>query len=212
VESSQPRPRTLPPETRREQIIAGVLRAVAEHGVAEATTARIAKAAGVSEGTLYLHFKSRTEMLTATLDSISGQMMAIVEESADMGAVEQLRSIEQRHSELIRMENGGFAHPWIEFIAAGTQTGLREAIAEAQRKVFREIRGVLDRGKAEGTIRQDLDSDRAAWLHIAQAWADNMAFCIGLDEYFDLGCSDYLEELLISDVETSNVETRPEIS
>jgi hypothetical protein len=32
-----------------------------------------------------------------------------------------------------------------------------------------------------------------------------MAFCIGLDEYFDLGCSDYLGELLIS-----NVEVEPE--
>ena len=179
---------------------------MAEHGVAEATTARIARAAGVSEGALYLHFRSRTEMLMATLDSIFGQMMEVVGESADMSAVEQLRSIEQRHSELIRVENGGFAYPWIEFIAAGAQTGLREAVAETQRKVFREIRGVIDRGKAEGTIRHDLDSDRAAWLHIAQAWADNMAFCIGLNEYFDLGCSDYFEELLIS-----NIEEKPEI-
>ena len=39
------RARRLPPDQRREQIIAAVTRVVAEHGVPEATVSRIAEAA-----------------------------------------------------------------------------------------------------------------------------------------------------------------------
>ena len=63
----QARVRRLPPEERRGQIVQAVLDVVAEYGVPEATIARIAKAADVSEGTLYVYFASRKEMLLAAL-------------------------------------------------------------------------------------------------------------------------------------------------
>ena len=55
----------LAPAERRKRIIDAIVRVVSEHGVPEATTSRIAEAAGVGPGTLYRYFGSREEMLRA---------------------------------------------------------------------------------------------------------------------------------------------------
>jgi AcrR family transcriptional regulator len=82
--SAGPTRRRLPRAKRRVQIIEAVLKVVAEHGVPSATVARIAAAAGVSEGTLYVYFASRDEMLTAALDSIFADMSNLIDSSAGM--------------------------------------------------------------------------------------------------------------------------------
>ena len=114
-----PTHRRLPPEERRAQIIEAVLKVVAEHGVPGATVARIAAAADVSEGTLYVYFGSRDEILMAALDSIFMDMAHLIDSSAGVNAAERLTVIAQRHSQLMKTERGGFALPWIEFSAAG---------------------------------------------------------------------------------------------
>src|SRR5450759_4141394 len=81
------RSRRLPAAERRQQIVDAVLKVVSEHGVPEATTSRIAEAAGVAEGTLYVHFSSRAEMLTAALDAIFMQMLGLVESSTEPDAL-----------------------------------------------------------------------------------------------------------------------------
>ena len=178
-------PRTLPPEERRKQIVDAVLKVVSEHGVPGATTARIAKAAGVAEGTLYVHFGSRIEMLTAALDAILGQMLELVAASTQSDPVERLKEIARRHSELMSTQRGGFAYPWMEFIAAGPQTGLREAIAETQRGAFRVLRDIVEEGKAKGRIRANVDSDQITWWWLSFAWAENMGCLMGLDEFLE---------------------------
>jgi len=176
-------PRTLPPEQRRKQIIDAVLQVVSKYGVPEATTSRIARAAGVAQGTLYVHFASRTEMLVAALDEIFAQMMALIDASTDPDPVERLKEVARRHSDLMSTETGGFALPWMEFIAAGPQTGLRQAIIEMQRRVFRKLRDIVEEAKVKGRIRQEVDSSQLTWYWLSFAWSENMAFVMGLDEY-----------------------------
>jgi AcrR family transcriptional regulator len=176
-------PRTLPPERRRKQIIEAVLQVVSRYGVPGATTGRIARAAGVAHGTLYVHFASRTEMLVAALDEIFLQMMGLIDASTAPDPLDRLKEIARRHSDLMSTESGGFALPWMEFIAAGPQAGLRQVIIETQRKVFRKLREIVEEGKAKGRIRQDVDSDQLTWHWLSFAWSENMAHVMGLDEY-----------------------------
>ncbi len=60
-------------ETRRMQILMGASQVFAEKGYHQATTKEIAKAAGVSEGTIYNYFKSKRDLLVAMIDSIGMQ-------------------------------------------------------------------------------------------------------------------------------------------
>lgn len=193
------RTRRLPREERRAQIVQAVLNVVAEHGVPGATVARIAAAADVSEGTLYVYFKSRDEMLMAALDSIFTDMSNLIDSSAGMNAPKRLAVIAQRHSAIMQSERSGFAIPWVEFIAAGPQVGLREAVAQTQTRAFDKMLKIVEEGQAEGTIRKDLDARRLTWQWYTIMWAENVSCLMGLSEYIDAGHSGYSLDLLLRD-------------
>jgi AcrR family transcriptional regulator len=202
--ATQPaRTRRLPPEERRRQIVAAVISVVAEHGVPGATVARIAERAGVSEGTLYVHFASRDEMLVAALDSIFEQMAGLIESSSEADPIARLRDIGRRHSRLMRTERGGFLYPWVEFIAAGPLVGLREAVAQTQTRAFSKMLAIVEQGQAQGRLRHDIDARRLTWEWYTVVWAENISSLMGLNEFIDDHHSEYLSELILRDAATS---------
>lgn len=60
-------------EARRAQILMGAAQVFAEKGYHQATTKEIAKAAGVSEGTIYNYFQNKRDLLVAMIDVIGMQ-------------------------------------------------------------------------------------------------------------------------------------------
>jgi len=63
----------------RERILAAAERVMREHGLARATTKEIARAAGVSEGTLYNHFANKEELFLCVLrEQLPGFIAAVV--------------------------------------------------------------------------------------------------------------------------------------
>jgi len=60
-------------EARRTQILMGASQVFAKKGFHKATTKEIAKAAGVSEGTIYNYFENKRELLVAMIDAIGVQ-------------------------------------------------------------------------------------------------------------------------------------------
>ncbi|MGH8251123.1 MAG: transcriptional regulator BetI [Steroidobacteraceae bacterium] len=72
MKATRPRPvrsrrRTAPPAKRREQLIDATIRSIARHGLADTTIATVARAAGLSQGIVNLHFRSKERLLTETL-------------------------------------------------------------------------------------------------------------------------------------------------
>jgi TetR/AcrR family fatty acid metabolism transcriptional regulator len=179
--------------------VAAVLDVVAEFGVPEATISRIAKAAGVSEGTLYVYFGSRKEMLLAALESILAEMYALIETSPKADALTRLRDIEKIHAREMSAERGLMALPWFEFIAAGPQVGLRDAVAETHRSAYRRLRAIIEEGKTKGTIRSDVDPDRLAWGFYTVLWAENIACMMGMKDYLDDGHAAHILDLILDD-------------
>lgn len=56
---------------RREQILAAATRVFAERGFSRATTREVARAASVSEGTIYNYFEDKEALLIAILDQLN---------------------------------------------------------------------------------------------------------------------------------------------
>lgn len=54
-------------EARRRQIIDATIRSIAEHGLNSTTLATVAEAAGLSQGILIFHFKTKNRLLEETL-------------------------------------------------------------------------------------------------------------------------------------------------
>lgn len=58
----------------REKILAAAIQVISERGVVAATTKEIARAAGVSEGSLYNHFPSKTALFGAAIATVAGSI------------------------------------------------------------------------------------------------------------------------------------------
>ena len=60
-----PRPRTKPPEERRDDLMNAAERLFLEKGLEETTVEEITQGAAVAKGTFYLHFSSKADVLEA---------------------------------------------------------------------------------------------------------------------------------------------------
>ena len=67
------------PEARRQAIVKAAMGVFAQHGFDAATTDDIARAAGLSKGGLYWHFKSKDDILAAILMQLFDQELGVLQ-------------------------------------------------------------------------------------------------------------------------------------
>jgi TetR/AcrR family transcriptional repressor of bet genes len=85
--------RTAPAGERRQQLIAAAIRSIAKRGLAETTIATVAREAGLSQGIINLHFRSKERLLTETLRYLSDEYRnacAVATAAAERSPVEGL--------------------------------------------------------------------------------------------------------------------------
>jgi AcrR family transcriptional regulator len=163
---------------RRRQIIAATEAIVAEHGVDGATTARIAQASGIAEKTLYSHFSSRREILVAALDAVFDRARYnTFLRREDSNVLDHLRKTLRSD----RLQKGQFVYPLYEFFAAPQRIGLREELRERHETSIQLLMKLVDEGKAQGTIREEVDSYQTAWDFMALYWTEDLSFLLGFE-------------------------------
>jgi TetR/AcrR family transcriptional repressor of bet genes len=77
-------PRTAAPEERRQQLIEATIRCVANRGLLETTIATVAQEAGLSQGIINLHFRSKDRLLTETLRYLADEYRNACGEAAEI--------------------------------------------------------------------------------------------------------------------------------
>jgi len=139
-------------EQRREQLLGVAARLFAERGFARTTTREIARAAGVSEGAIYRHFRSKEELLftyvrRAVVSSADNLLSRLEEASAD----EWVRAVFRNRFELA--ESNG---PLLK-VVIGEAIFNEKFAAEYFRTVFepmvRLLEGQIARWIASGDFR-----------------------------------------------------------
>jgi AcrR family transcriptional regulator len=81
------------PETRRGELVAAARKIFAEKGVVNAAVSDIVRAAGAAQGTFYLYFGTKTDIVNAVVDQMADEMVQAIERSVaepDAGAVARL--------------------------------------------------------------------------------------------------------------------------
>jgi TetR/AcrR family transcriptional repressor of bet genes len=71
--TAKTRRRTATPEERRRQLIAAAISCIAKQGLAETTITTVAQEAGLSQGIINLHFRTKERLLTETLRYLSDE-------------------------------------------------------------------------------------------------------------------------------------------
>jgi len=138
-------------------ILDAALRVIAQHGYHNSQVARIAREAGVADGTIYLYFKNKEDILISLFRERLGDLIerfhASVRETDS--AEEALRKICELHfAELER--NVPLAYvTQIELRQSSLE--LRKAIGQVLKPYIQLIEKILRQGMEEGRFRPELD-------------------------------------------------------
>lgn len=137
-------------EDKRNAILAAATQVIAEQGLG-APTARIAKVAGVAEGTLFTYFESKDVLLNELYLAIKADMR-----EAMMGAYPKTGSIETRaRYAWLQYVDWGVAFPAKRRTVAqlGVSDRLSEQTRAAGMRAFADVNEMLEASIASGALR-----------------------------------------------------------
>ena len=158
MSDTSPAKRSRRKEARPGEIIAAGIKEFSAHGFERARLDRIATAAGVAKGTIYLYFENKEALFEAAVEEYVVSMMAATEQDFSV-------SPEASTIEMIKML---MARAYGHFASDGPLAIMRILIAEGQRfphltetyhriaisRGVKILQGLLDRGIARGEIRE----------------------------------------------------------
>ncbi len=164
--SATPARSRLPAAERRAAVIDAALHVFGEGSYDGATTADIARAAGVSEPILYRHFGCKRDLYCACLDEMWLRLRETVEQvvAAEPDPGEWLFAVPKAIA-ILRAKS---VHPnqfWIQALSqAGEDPELRRYVRKHMREVHDFIADLYRRAQAEGGMPADRDPSAEAWI------------------------------------------------
>lgn len=136
------------------QIIDAAVVVIAENGYHQAQVSKIAKQAGVADGTIYLYFKNKEDILISLFQEKMGVFIENIEEkiAGKESAAEKLLMLVETHLKLLSEDH---------HLAIVTQLELRQSNKELRLKINEVLKGYLmliDRILVEGIEKGEFSS------------------------------------------------------
>lgn len=179
------------------QIIDAAVIVIAENGYHQAQVSKIAKQAGVADGTIYLYFKNKEDILISLFKEKMGQFIEQMNEEmeATNSATEKLSLFIRKHFELLSSDR---------HLAIVTQLELRQSNLELRLKINEILKGyltiledIITEGKETGEFKSTLDV-RLAKQMIFGTVDETVTTWVMNDQKYDLPkLADSIHELLI---------------
>jgi AcrR family transcriptional regulator len=174
---------------RQREIIEATVQLLGEHGLQGVTVSRIAAAAGIARGTLYQHFPDREAVLEAALAVWGERSSAWLTNPSGVDIPERLLNIAATHTTRLPSEYNSFVRPFYQLLASNREPRLTRKITERQQEDFHYLVELVDEGKRQGSIRNDVESEDVAWSLLIHAWAEDIAQMLGADKFITTGAS-----------------------
>ena len=170
----------LPAAERRQAIVDAAQLVFSQRSYAGATTAEIAREAGVSEPILYRHFPSKRELYFACLDAAWAQMRAMLEAKMAVLADDNASVVFSETAAALRRSKVLVPNLWIQAVSeAGQDPLVQRHVRQHMREVHDVIAAFLRQAQAQGHIAADRDLDAEAWIFIGGAMLISVADRVG---------------------------------
>jgi TetR/AcrR family transcriptional repressor of bet genes len=168
-------------ETRQLQLIEATIATIGRRGYAATTLSHVASAAGMSPGIVNFYFRTKEQLLAATLEFIAGEYESSwrtqLAAAGDSPAAQLEAMIEADFSPGIFTREKMTV--WYAFWAEAPNQPLYETlVSELEQRYWSETRGIVDRLIAEGGYK-GLDPDAVA--HGLNAMIDGLWFDLLID-------------------------------
>ncbi|GAQ18954.1 fatty acid metabolism regulator protein [Oceanobacillus picturae] len=139
-----------------KQIIEAAVEVIAENGYHASQVSKIAKKAGVADGTIYLYFKNKEDILVSVFEEKMGQFIEQTENS-----IEQKEDANKKLLALIEMHFQQLASN--PHLAVVTQLELRQSNPELRVKINQVLKpyltlidSIINEGMEDGLFRKEL--------------------------------------------------------
>ncbi len=139
-----------------DRILEAAVKVFAEQGFFQSTVSQIAREAGVADGTIYLYFKNKDDILVQFFSYKTRQVFARFREEVDGAdnAVDKLRNLIRRHLEEFQNDRN-------MAIVYRAETHRHSRLVEAQIKEMSKmyldiVSEIVEEGQEKGLIRKDL--------------------------------------------------------
>ncbi|MDQ0183479.1 TetR/AcrR family transcriptional regulator [Cytobacillus kochii] len=139
------------------QIIDAAVIVIAENGYHQSQVSKIAKQAGVADGTIYLYFKNKEDILISLFENKMGHFVEMIEEkiAGKVRAAEKLLMMVETHFHILSQD---------KHLAIVTQLELRQSNIDLRQKINAILKGylglidsILLEGKKTGEFASNLD-------------------------------------------------------
>ncbi|KMJ57089.1 TetR family transcriptional regulator [Bacillus sp. LL01] len=140
-----------------KQIIDAAVIVIAENGYHHAQVSKIAKQAGVADGTIYLYFKNKEDILISLFQEKMGLFVEKIRQeiAGKSTSTEKLLTLIEKHFSMLAADH---------HLAIVTQLELRQSNLELRLKINEVLKGylhvvdeILLAGTKNGELRADLD-------------------------------------------------------
>lgn len=155
--------RTKSPDARRTELVNAALGLFAEKGVASTTVSDIVGRAGVAQGTFYLYFESKNEIINAVVGRLTdGAVESIVAALGreDLGVLEKIEAM--AHA-LVEMSDEPHEIELMRFFHRAENAAVHDRFARSiNDRITPLLADVIRLGIAEGLFVSDIEPARTA--------------------------------------------------
>lgn len=174
-------------EIRRHDIIEAAMELIRHEGVSKLTTRSLAKAVGIAQPTLFLHFGNKSHVLVALVDSIQEGLRQELMSLAlnQMTPLEQIKTVVRTHLNFIQNQPGIPRLLFSEELQSGDPI-FRERMDQLVMFFLKFISGMISAAQEAEEIRADIIPQQAACLLIASVQGLALRWVLTGGERFDL--------------------------
>jgi TetR/AcrR family fatty acid metabolism transcriptional regulator len=142
---------------KRDRILRAAVKIFSRKGFFNSKVSEIARAAEVADGTIYLYFRNKDDLLISLFEEKMGEVVADVRRRIAAGgnALEKLRIFIENHMDLLERESG-----LVEVLQVELRQSTKFLKDYTPVKFFEYlevISDILEEGKREGILRPDLN-------------------------------------------------------
>ncbi|MCB9600635.1 MAG: TetR/AcrR family transcriptional regulator [Sandaracinus sp.] len=165
------------PGDKRERILRAAIRVFAENGFYATRVSEIAKAAGVADGTIYLYFENKDDVLISIFEDRISKLLDVLRR-----ALEEEETVEGKVRRIVELQLGLLEgqRDLAEVITVNLRQSsqlLKQYAAPLFRQYLEIIAAVIADGQKKGVLRKDVSprvAARALWGAldgVALTWA-----------------------------------------
>ncbi len=146
----------MPTKDKRTRILKSAVKVFAQKGFYHAKVSEIAKRAGVADGTIYLYFKNKDEILISIFEEELGKFIAEVQEeiAAETDLIAKVRKYIHAHLRFVK-QNPKLAQVF-QLELRQSNRFIKEYSGSKLKEYLNLVGNLIEQGQREGLFRSDI--------------------------------------------------------